>query len=123
MTALLTDNIFCNQRGVPYRSLCTAFEQAVRKAGLANFAFHDLRHTLASRLVMNGVDLPTMQELLGHKSIAMTLRYTHFSSDDKQCAVSTLEYSGEKVPAIFPTAATTQSSTRPQVLDLATVPR
>jgi integrase len=81
----------------------TAFEQAVKRAGLMDFTFHDLRHTFASRLVMTGVDLPTVKELLGHKSIAMTLRYTHLSTDHKQRAVRALEQFGEKVPAIFTT--------------------
>ena len=40
---------------------------------------------------------------MGHKGIAMTLRYTHLSTDHKQRAVSTLEQFGSKVPAIFPT--------------------
>jgi integrase len=46
------------------------------KAGLANFTFHDVRHTYASRLVMAGVDFPTVKELMDPKDITMTLRYT-----------------------------------------------
>ena len=76
--------VFCNRNGTPYKSFRSAFEKAVRKAGLADFTFHDLRHTFASRLVMSGVDLPTVKELLGHKDISMTLRYTHLSTDHKQ---------------------------------------
>lgn len=78
----------------------TTSERAVRKAGLTDFTFHDLRHTLASRLVMRGVDLPTVKELLGHKTIAMTLRYTHLSSDHKQRAVNMLEQ-WEESPSNF----------------------
>ena len=73
----------------------------MRLAGLTHFTFHDLRHTFASRLVMAGVDLPTVKELLGHKNISMTIRYAHLSSDHKQAAVKKLE----KVPAIFTTRA------------------
>ena len=105
MTGLATDHVFCNLRGEPYRSFRTAFERAVRKAGLADFTFHDLRHTFASRLVMRGVDIPTVKELLGHKSIAMTLRYTHLSSDHKQRAVSTLEQISEQSPSNFRNSA------------------
>ena len=100
--------VFCNRGGTPYRSFRTAFERAMRLAGIADFTFHDLRHTFASRLVMAGVDLPTVRELLGHKDITMTLRYTHLSSSHKQAAVKTLE----KVPAIFTTAADDRSMVR-----------
>jgi len=103
MTGLATEWVFCNQHGVPYRSFRSAFERAVRKAGLVDVTFHDLRHTFASRLVMSGVDLPTVKELMGHKTIAMTLRYTHLSSDHKHRAVRTLEQFANHVPSIFTT--------------------
>lgn len=66
------------------------FNPAVRKAGIDNLHWHDLRHTFASRLVMKGVDLRTVQELLGHKTITMTLRYSHLSSTHMMSAVQTL---------------------------------
>jgi integrase len=93
------ERVFCNRHGQPYSSFRTAFERAVRQAGIADFTFHDLRHTFASRLVMAGIDLPTVKELMGHKDIGMTMRYAHLSSDHKQAAVKKLE----KVPAIFTT--------------------
>jgi integrase len=96
MGALATGPVFCSRNGTPYRSFRTAFEHAVRQAGIDGLVFHDLRHTFASRLVMSGVDLPTVQALMGHKDISMTLRYTHLSSDHKQRAVRALESFGEK---------------------------
>lgn len=91
--------VFCSRQGTPYRSFRTAFERAARLAGIADFTFHDLRHTFASRLVMAGVDLPTVKELLGHKDISMTMCYAHLSSDHKQAAVK----KSERVPTIFTT--------------------
>lgn len=71
----------------PIRNFKTAFENAVKKSGVAKFTFHDLRHTFASNLVMAGVDIATVQELLGHKSIVMTKRYSHPTREHKKGAV------------------------------------
>jgi site-specific recombinase XerD len=53
-------------------------------------------YTFASRLVMSGGDLLTVQALMGHKDISMTLRYTYLSSDHKQRAIRVLESFTEK---------------------------
>jgi integrase len=88
--------VFCSRNGTPYRSFRMAFERAIRQAGIEGLVFHDLRHSFASRLVMSGIDLPTVQVLMGHKEISMTLRYTHLTTDHKQQAVRALETFGEK---------------------------
>src|SRR5215831_17188912 len=73
MNTLADSLIFCSYKGTPYHSLRSAFTLAERKAGLENFTFHDLRHIFASRLVMAGVDFPTVKELMAPKDITMTL--------------------------------------------------
>jgi integrase len=63
---------------------------ARKKASFADLHWHDLRHTFASRLTMAGVDLRTVQELMGHKTITMTLRYAHLSPIHQKEAVQRL---------------------------------
>lgn len=66
------------------------FAPALERASIEGFRWHDLRHTFASRLVMAVVDLRTVQELMGHQTIAMTLRYSHLSPAHKFDAVQRL---------------------------------
>ena len=66
------------------------FEACIDDACIENFRWHDLRHTFASRLVMAGVDLPTVQRLMGHKTIAMTMRYAHLAEGHVTAAVERL---------------------------------
>ena len=83
--------VFCNKDGKPYGNVRKSFATALKKSGITNFRFHDLRHTFASQLVMSGVDLNTVRELMGHKSLEMTLRYSHLSPDHKKRAVDILQ--------------------------------
>ncbi len=61
-------------------SVRTAFENAVEAAKIEGFHFHDLRHTFASRYVMRGGSLPALQQIPGHATLAMTMRYSHLSA-------------------------------------------
>ena len=83
--------MFCDTEGKSYYDFRKSFATALQKAEIKAFLFHDLRHTFASNLVMGGVDLATVGELLGHKLIEMTLRYSHLLQDHKSRAVKIMD--------------------------------
>jgi integrase len=85
------ERVFCSRMGTPYQSIRSAYEKAVTKAGLKDLHFHDLRHVFASNLRMQGVDLFLIKELLGQKSLDMTMRYAHITSNRKQEAIKALD--------------------------------
>lgn len=62
----------------------------MKKTWIEDFRFHNLRHTFASHLIMNGASLKDVQELLGHKDMTMTLRYAHLSREHKRTAINRL---------------------------------
>ena len=74
-------------------SRCT-LQPALQRARIMNFRWHDLRHTFCSRLAMAGVDLRTIQELAGHKTITVTTRYAHLSPGHQRAAVMALDPAG-----------------------------
>lgn len=78
--------------GHSVKEIKRSFETALRKSGIPVCRFHDLRHTFATTLVMKGVDLVTLQELLGHKSILMTKRYFRPTPEQKKKAVESLDF-------------------------------
>lgn len=59
------------------------WHKALKQAAIENFRFHDLRHTAGSYLAMNNAKLLEIKEILGHKDISSTLRYTHLSTEHK----------------------------------------
>jgi integrase len=68
--------------------------RACRRARLRKITWHVLRHTFASHLVMSGVPLKAVQELMGHTTIEMTLRYSHLSTEVGRSAVQLLDRHG-----------------------------
>ena len=72
--------------------LVTQFKSLIRKSGLPDLRFHDLRHTSATLLLAQGVHPKIVQERLGHADIAMTLnRYSHVTPDMQRSAADTLD--------------------------------
>lgn len=67
------------------------WEAALEAAKLADFHFHDLRHTFASWAVQRGATLPEVKDLLGHSSLAMVMRYAHLAPEHLRAAVSRLD--------------------------------
>lgn len=82
----------CPGTDKPMDGIKTAWQGALRRAGIEHCRFHDLRHTSATYMVLNGVDLATVKEILGHSDIRLTMRYTHPTSRAKRDAVETLTW-------------------------------
>jgi len=76
--------------GKPVKGVGSSFGTALRHTEIEDFHFHDLRHTFASHFIMRGGTLKELQEILGHKTIQMTMRYAHLSQEHKKKAVNLL---------------------------------
>ena len=103
-----TGNVIRNLNGEPLAGSRYWFEPALKKAKIYRFSWHCLRHTFASRLVMAGVDIRTVQELMGHKSISMTVRYSHLAPKHTLAAVELL------VGGYTAETTSTKTSTEPE---------
>jgi integrase len=91
--------IFRSQRrpGEAVKSNDHWFKPALKLAGITGFRWHDLRHTFASWLIQDGVPLEQVSKLLGHKSLAMTMRYAHLAPNQLHAAVAKLETSRPQI--------------------------
>jgi integrase len=76
--------------GDRFKDVKGAMAAAVRRAGLPKITWHMFRHTFASRLTRNGVDIVTVKDLLAHSNISTTMRYAHSNDDAKRRAVQRL---------------------------------
>jgi integrase len=74
-----TDLLFPFGRPPKAYEIRPPFERAVKEAGLEDFRFHDLRHSAASYMAMNGASPAEIAEVLGHKTLQMVKRYAHLS--------------------------------------------
>lgn len=84
--------LFCHSNGKKLLSFGKAFNNHLKRNDIKDASIHTMRHTFASHLVMSGVDLRTVQELLGHSSIAVTEKYAHLSNEHKQNSIRNLDY-------------------------------
>lgn len=93
--SLNNDYIFKTSDGKPKESLIgKLFPKIVKQCGIKDFRFHDLRHTGASWQAMDGISQPITQKILGHKSPAMTNRYSHLRDDSLRPAINQV---GDKI--------------------------
>ena len=73
------------------------FSTALDEAKVLDYTWHCNRHTFASRLVMAGVDLRTVAELLGHRTLQMVMRYAHLAPEHQALAVDRLVPAGARM--------------------------
>ena len=84
--------VFINPKTeLPYRGIRKSFKTALKQAGIESFRFHDLRHTVGTRLVSGGSDLQTVKEYLAHSDLKTTQRYLHPVNENMLKAVNILD--------------------------------
>ena len=84
------DALFLSQmhRRISVRTVQQMVSNAAAKAGVRHISPHKLRHTAATMMLNNGVDIRTIQEVLGHSTIATTQIYTHVANNDVREAIT-----------------------------------
>jgi integrase len=93
-----SEYVFTSSRGKHFSTIRRAFTSACLRAGIKGLRFHDLRHTFGTRLIRSGVDIVTVQHLLGHYSVTVTQRYTHTDAGQKRAAVNRLAARAGQIP-------------------------
>jgi integrase len=86
--------------GDRFKDVKGALLAAVKRAGLPKITWHMFRHTFASRLTRDGVDVVTVKDLLGHSDISTTMRYAHSNDEAKRRAVQKLRNSDKTVTVV-----------------------
>jgi integrase len=83
--------VFINPKtNKPYTTIKTAFNNALERAGIADFHFHDLRRTVGTWLLTNGVDIRTVQNILAHSDVRTTERYLSLTNEQNIKAMDVL---------------------------------
>lgn len=83
--------VFINpETGAPYKDIKRAWKTALKEAKIENFRFHDLRHTVGTRLANKNVPINVIKEILAHSDVKTTMRYVHCTQELKFNALSKL---------------------------------
>jgi integrase len=107
--------VFGTRTGLAYANIRRDFHLAAVAACLPGMRFHDCRHVYASRMVEQGADLRSVQELLGHRTLRMVERYTHTTDERKRALVERLDAPGEGDATEAPTVAETVAKEPPNL--------
>ena len=78
-----SDSVFCRTDGTPMSDFKKSWQNCLEIAGIKDFHFHGLRHTFSSNLLLSGATLKDVREMIGHRKISMTDRYSHLSLNHK----------------------------------------
>lgn len=86
--------VFSDNRGNPLRAKNVSYQwkKILKECDIPHKKFHSIRHTYASMLLKNGVDIETVAELMGHTAISITQIYLHSSKKQKEASVNKLNY-------------------------------
>jgi integrase len=96
-------HVFWHHEGERYRQFSNRFRELAHRVGFTHTC-HSLRHKFASEFLQRGSDIASLQAILGHKSIAMTMRYSHIQTDRLHQVIQGLrpkpatEHNTENVP-------------------------
>ncbi len=86
-----SEYVFINPKtNKPYTDFKKSWHKVLDDANIENFRFHDLRHTVATRMVEKGIDLLVVKDILGHTMIETTMRYAHPVTERKLAAIDVL---------------------------------
>jgi len=72
--------VFCRLDGTPLKGFDKSWRRLCEIAGFDGLHFHDLRHTFCSNLILSGSDLKDVKEMIGHRDLKMTDRYSHLTN-------------------------------------------
>jgi integrase len=72
-----SEHVFCYKNGQPLKSFDSGFRAVLKRTGIENLRFHDLRHTFCTRMASAGVNPFMIMQIVGHKDTATAKRYTN----------------------------------------------